>query len=91
MATQVGVRELRDHASEILRRVAERGESFEISNHKRVIARLVPVEPIDIRAAWDDWSRQADILAAEISADWQGSRDAVEAVREDRRRTYYGD
>jgi prevent-host-death family protein len=85
MATQVGVRELRDHASQIIKRVAERGETIEISKNNRVVARLVPVEPFDRRAAWEEWSRKADALAAEISAHWEGPQDAVEAVREQRR------
>jgi prevent-host-death family protein len=85
MATKIGVREFRDHASQFLKRVAERGETIEISNHSRVIARLVPAEQPDLKAAWEEWNRQADKLAEEISRDWQGPQDAVEAVREQRR------
>ena len=85
MATQVGVREFRDHASLYLKRVAERGETIEISSHSRVVARLVPVEPFDLQAAWEEWKKEADALAAEISANWEGPQDAVAAVREQRR------
>jgi len=84
MATKIGVRELRDRASQILKRAAQ-GETFEICNRRRVVARLVPAEPLDPKAAWAEWSKRADALAAEISAHWQGPQDAVEAVREQRR------
>ncbi len=43
MAT-IGVRELKQHASQVLRRVRERGEEIEVTHHGRVVARLVPVE-----------------------------------------------
>lgn len=41
--TTVGVRELRQQASRLLDRV-EAGESIEITNHGRPVARLVPID-----------------------------------------------
>jgi|SRR5665811_183611 len=43
---QIGVRELRQHASAWLRRV-EAGESFEVTDRGRPVARLVPAEAIE--------------------------------------------
>jgi len=40
---RAGVRELRQNASKLLDRVAA-GESIEITNHGRAVARLVPVD-----------------------------------------------
>lgn len=40
---RIGVRELRQHASRYLERVA-RGESIEVTDRGRPVARLVPVE-----------------------------------------------
>jgi len=40
--TSIGVRELRQHASRWLERVAQ-GESFEVTNHGVPVARLVPI------------------------------------------------
>ena len=40
---RIGIRELRQYASEFLRRVAK-GESFEVTDRGRPVARLVPVE-----------------------------------------------
>lgn len=39
---RVGVRELRQRASEILRRVAEEGETYEITDRGRPAALLIP-------------------------------------------------
>jgi len=41
--SSVGVRELRQEASRLLERVAA-GESIEITNHGRPVARLVPID-----------------------------------------------
>ncbi|MFN2538708.1 MAG: type II toxin-antitoxin system Phd/YefM family antitoxin [Mycobacteriales bacterium] len=40
----VGVRELRQNASELLAELATTGESILITNHGRLVARLVPAE-----------------------------------------------
>ena len=82
----VGVRELRSRASEILRRVRERGEEIEITHHGRVVARLVPVSPERARlgkaaAAWSSLNR----VAREIGARWPRGHSAAHAVREGRR------
>ncbi len=42
-SARAGVRELRQNASKLLERV-EAGETIEITNHGRVVARLVPVD-----------------------------------------------
>ncbi|HVA23854.1 MAG TPA: type II toxin-antitoxin system prevent-host-death family antitoxin [Chloroflexota bacterium] len=84
MTTKVGVRELRDHVSQILKRVAEQGETIEVCKHGMVVARIVPSQPFDEDAAWKEWNEKADELAEQISAHWQGPQDAVAAVREQR-------
>ncbi|OGG56297.1 MAG: hypothetical protein A3F84_18980 [Candidatus Handelsmanbacteria bacterium RIFCSPLOWO2_12_FULL_64_10] len=84
----VGIRELKEQASEILRRVREESAAYEITYHGRVIARLVPVEEIargkrteSPEEFWAGW----DKLAAEIGRHLPPGTDAVEAVREQRR------
>lgn len=44
MSNSVGIRELKQHASAVLRRVA-RGESIEVTDHGHPIARIVPLRP----------------------------------------------
>ena len=66
----VGIRELKQHTSKLLRRVREDGVSIEITYHGNVVARLVPVSPPaagkDMEAVWAD----LDQLTAEIGARW---------------------
>jgi len=82
----VGVRELKDQTSRILRRVRDRGEEIQVTYRGRAIARLIPASRPrggKTRAAvWSDLDR----LAVEIGARWPRGRSAVEAVREGRRR-----
>ncbi len=82
----IGVRELKEHASQVLRRVRERGEEVEVTHHGRVIARLIPVsrERPSSRASSATWST-LDRVAREIGARWPRGRSATDAVREGRR------
>lgn len=85
MAT-VGVRELKEQTSKILRRVREEGEIIEITYHGQPIARLVPITPAppeeeELAAYWADLEQ----LAAEIEAKWPEGVSAVDAVRDVRR------
>lgn len=84
--TEVGIRELKASASEIVRRVRERGEVVDITYHGEVVARLVPVRPPvptpgDVAALLTDM----DQLAAEVSANWPAEVSAIEAIRDVRR------
>ncbi|MDF0528658.1 type II toxin-antitoxin system prevent-host-death family antitoxin [Tsukamurella sp. 8F] len=63
----IGVRELRQHASKYLARV-EAGEELEVTNHGRLVARLVPV-------AATARSRQTLIEAGILTAAKASSRD----------------
>jgi prevent-host-death family protein len=61
---RIGVRELRQHASRYLERVA-RGESLEVTDRGRPVARLVPV-PED---RWADMVATGKVSPAEDPAD----------------------
>lgn len=82
----VGIRELKQETSKVLRRVRENGETIDITYHGEVVARLVPVklpEPADaeIAAVLAD----LDVLSAEISANWPAGVSALDAVQDVRR------
>jgi prevent-host-death family protein len=84
--TSIGIRQLKEQASQILRQVREEGASYEVTYHGRVVARLIPVnQPESIAeetaAVWTD----IDKLAAEIGKLWPDDVSAVEAVSEGRR------
>ena len=81
----VGVRELKQRASELVRLVREEGEEIDVTLRGEVVARLVPVKrkltPEQIQALMDEM----DKAASEISLYWPEGVSAVEAVREERR------
>jgi prevent-host-death family protein len=89
----VGVRELKQRATQILRRVREEGETVEVTYRGRVVARIVPVQDAKKRAQVNNptdeeiaaWFAQVERTAAEISAHWPEGVSAVDAVREQRR------
>lgn len=83
---RIGVRELKQHTSEVLRRVRESKETVAITHRGRVIARLVPVEetPAVLPEASRVWADMEE-LAQQIGALWPAGVSALEAVREQRR------
>jgi len=83
---EIGVRELKENASEVLRRVRETGESYTITYRGRAVAHLVPADSErDERAEWEKIWAEMDETAAEISKKWPKGVSAVEAVRDQRR------
>lgn len=84
--TSIGVRQLKEQTSQILKQVREQGASYEVTYHGRVVARLVPVNQPDLAAEemaaiWTD----LDQLAAEIGKAWPDDVTAADAVSEGRR------
>ena len=83
----LGVRELKERMSEILRLVEEEGETIEVTKRGEVIAQLIPVRKHaqaakrDLSAFWTD----IDTLAAKIGAHLPDKVDAVEIMRDVRR------
>jgi|GraSoiStandDraft_16_1057320.scaffolds.fasta_scaffold7608477_1 prevent-host-death family protein len=82
----LGIRELRNRISEVLREVEVEGEIVEVTNHGRVVARLVPAHrpqlaPIEIEEIIADM----DKVAAELGARWPSgvtAQDAIDDVRD---------
>jgi len=72
MAT-VGLRELRQHASELIRRV-EAGEEITITVAGRPGARLTPVIP----RAWRTWDDVADLFTGTPDDDWLDDRARID-------------
>lgn len=70
----VGLRELRQQASELVRR-AEAGESITVTVSGRPAARLVPAD----RNTWRRFSEVAELFAGPADADWQRDRELIAA------------
>ena len=69
----VGLRELRQDASELVRRV-EGGEEIEITVSGRPAARLVPATP----RRWQQWTVVADVFHGPADPDWERDRARVD-------------
>ena len=85
----LGVRELKERISEILRMVHEDGETVEVTNRGEVIARLVPVskprsQQTSEQSDSSTWT-ELDRLANEIGNYVAKNIDAVDAVHDVRR------
>ena len=63
MATRVGVRELRQNASALLRRV-QAGEILEVTDRGRPVARLVPIKPM---SRWEQLVAEGRLIPARES------------------------
>jgi hypothetical protein len=75
----IGVHELTDRINDILRLVEEEGESFEVTDHGEVIARLIPGHGFHTsldEVAWTD----IDNLATEIGTHIPEKVDAVDII-----------
>ncbi len=82
---EVGIRELKQNTSEIMRRVREEKESFDITYRGRVVAWLVPVERPEKEEDWRDVWAEMDRTAEEIAKHWTSEVSAAEAVSRQRR------
>jgi prevent-host-death family protein len=69
----VGLRELRQQASELLRRV-EAGEEVTITVAGRPSARLVPIAP----QAWRTYDEVAGVFAGRPDPEWETDRDRID-------------
>jgi len=81
----VGIRELKQQASELIRLVRETGSEVRVTYRGQVVALLIPVAPLNDVAgekhAWDN----LDLLASEIEARWPKGVSAAQAIAEGRR------
>ncbi len=80
----VGIRELKQNASELIRQVREEGAEIQVTYHGKVVALLIPVNRPPAQEEAQAWA-EIDHLAAEIGARWPAGLSAAEAVAESRR------
>lgn len=92
---QVGIRELKNDASEIIRDVRERQAEYIVTYRGQPVAVILPIDEA-MRASesattiaasrphrdfWAEW----DALGNEIDANWQSDKTAAELITEQRR------
>ncbi|MEO8084361.1 MAG: type II toxin-antitoxin system prevent-host-death family antitoxin [Ardenticatenales bacterium] len=92
---KVGIRELKNEASEIIRAVREDHAQYIVTYRGEPVALIVPVDPADRDRADEHlvagagahsayWA-ELDDLAAKIDAAWKSDKSGVELVDEQRR------
>ena len=84
----IGVRELKTHASEIVRNVREQRARYVVTYRGQPVGLLLPLDetqpplvPEDESAAWDELTR----LGEEIGRGWKSSQTGAELLSEMRR------
>ena len=70
---RVGLRELRQDASALVRRV-ESGEEIDITVAGRLAARLVPAAP----KRWHEWGEIADLFNGPADPDWDRDMEMID-------------
>jgi prevent-host-death family protein len=83
---EIGVRELGAKINEVVRRVRENKETFEVTYRGRTVAQIIPMErPRELTEEEEDrlWE-EIDELAESIGKRWPKGVSAVDAVREQR-------
>lgn len=78
LMSTVGLRELRQQASDLVRRV-ESGEEVTITVAGRPSARLVPVSP----RAWRQWNEVAELFSGFADTDWDNDRAHIDQELQD--------
>ena len=82
----IGIRELKEHASEVVRAVREQRAEFVVTHRGQAVARLVPMErPAASRAEIEAYLAEWDEIAAEIKKHWPEGVTAEDVMRDIRR------
>jgi prevent-host-death family protein len=84
----IGIRELKTHASEIVRRVSEEGQRYIVTRHGRPQAVIVPVEDVQpelsYQAGLSSWDELVE-LGQQIGRAWKSTQTSAEILSEIRR------
>ena len=89
MAESIGVRDLKNRASEIIRQIREEQAEYVVTVHGTPVAVLRPLDAEEERRqrhqSWQEFLRRAAVIAEAIGAMYDEEVDAVEMVAEQRR------
>lgn len=81
----IGIRELGQHTSRIIRRIEEQGETIEITRHGETVAVLIPPQKSVPETNLTALFQEMDNLIGEISADMPPVIDVQDIMNELRR------
>jgi prevent-host-death family protein len=84
MIKTVGIRQLKQQTSELVRQVRETGNPIQITHHGKVVALLISTEKSSDKEEQDKAWAALDELALRISRQWPDGVSAEQAISEDR-------
>jgi prevent-host-death family protein len=82
---EIGIRELKSRASEVVRTVKEERARYVITQRGKPAALIVPLDAAPPEKAADDVWERLERLGEEISKGWESDKSAVEILSEMRR------
>lgn len=82
---EVGIRELKARASELVRAVKESRAQYVITQRGEPVAILLPVDAVPPPPDPDEVWARLEVLGQEIAQNWQSEKSAVEILSEMRR------
>jgi len=82
---EIGIRELKARASEVVRAVKERRAHYLITQRGKPAALLLPVDAVPPQPDPDEVWARLEALGEEIARTWQSDKSAVEILAEMRR------
>jgi prevent-host-death family protein len=89
MAESIGVRDLKNRASEIIRQVREEQAEYVVTVHGTPVAVLRPLDEEEVRRqrhqSWQEFLRRAAVIAEAVGAEIGEETNAVAMVAEQRR------
>ena len=85
MTEEIGIRELKTRASEVVRAVKEKRARYIITQYGKPVALMIPLDAeIDQKKSDEVWTRLEE-LGKEIAKGWNNEKSAVEILSEMRR------
>ncbi|MGC1376850.1 MAG: type II toxin-antitoxin system Phd/YefM family antitoxin [Anaerolineales bacterium] len=82
---EIGIRELKTHASEVVRAVKEKRARYVITQHGKPAALMIPLDAEPAPAKGDEVWERLEKLGQELAEGWQNEKSAVETFAEMRR------
>ncbi|MGB9674077.1 MAG: type II toxin-antitoxin system Phd/YefM family antitoxin [Anaerolineales bacterium] len=85
MTEEIGIRELKTRASELVRSVREKRARYIITQRGKPVALLIPMDTLPPKPTDDEVWARLEQLGQEIAKGWQSEKSAVEILSEMRR------
>lgn len=85
MTEEIGIRELKTRASEVVRAVKETRARYVITQRGKPAALIIPLDAEPPKEKGDEVWEQLEKLGEELAKNWQGEKSAVEILSEMRR------